>query len=333
MPLSLAKGPHVQRGEVISLSVSKMIMITQERCVERERGESVHQLTTAEAGKYAHHAVGADATFDVIDSESADGVTMYSNQPGVCTHLTLTFALPIPSRGRVTPSKKRKVVGIHTFPSHHHHTIQPTTGEDGHPRSIGQEVYTKRSDALVTHSPHPFPTLTEHRQIRRESDQAANTAGLLSSSVGHDVFCSLPQNTRQNDSSPGWNIIDSLSSWWLGIRQGAIQPGQGFLLRITRRTVSNSYSGISASGLNYIKSQRSAWGRICVAGSLASTSGVRSKAHSVGCTQSRVLLAAVPLAGLDMHEVIIKIPGASPNKQEFQFSTSRVYLQSDPFPS
>jgi hypothetical protein len=115
--------------------------------------------------------------------------------------------------------------------------------------------------------------------------------------------------------------------------RGAIQPGQGFLLRITRRTVSNSYSGISASGLNYIKSQRSAWGRICVAGSLASTSGVRSKAHSVGCTQSRVLLAAVPLAGLDMHEVIIKIPGASPNKQEFQFSTSRVYLQSDPFPS
>jgi hypothetical protein len=38
----------------------------------------------------------SDATLDVIDFESADRVTMYSNQPGVCTHLTLTLVLPIP---------------------------------------------------------------------------------------------------------------------------------------------------------------------------------------------------------------------------------------------
>jgi hypothetical protein len=39
----------------------------------------------------------SDASLDVIDSESADGVTMCGNQQqGVCTHLT--FALPIALR-------------------------------------------------------------------------------------------------------------------------------------------------------------------------------------------------------------------------------------------
>lgn len=64
---------------------------------------------------------------------------------------------------------------------------------------------------------------------------------------------------------------------------------------------------------------------------------VRSKVHSIGM-QSRVLLAAVSLAGLGMHEVIRhhhQIPGASPSGQKFhwQFSTSRVTHNPESFPS
>jgi hypothetical protein len=97
----------------------------------------------------------SDASPDVIDSESADGVTMCSNQqPDVCTHLT--FILPIALRSTFfqQPSqqpwscdaikKMGRVMEIHSFTRSPHTTITHLAGEHGHPRFVGQEVYTKQ---------------------------------------------------------------------------------------------------------------------------------------------------------------------------------------------
>ncbi len=117
--------------------------------------------------------------FDVIDSESesADEVTMYTvitrrlTFANCVSSTCIFFSKPFSSRSRSRPrrvtltiKKRGKVVGFHTFSSRHHYALSQPVRPTSPPIHF-QEVYMKRSDALVTHC--NFPTL-KRRQIRRK---------------------------------------------------------------------------------------------------------------------------------------------------------------------
>ena len=203
--------------------------------------------------------------FDVIDSQSADGVTMYSNQPGVCTHLT--FILPIAygssssffsrtlvAAGSCDAIKREGWLKFTRFP---HTTITHPADRTGHPRSMAKNLYEKKSDALVTHcNPSPLPHTNRassnsksvkfgEKMIRRQTRKwelrvlffgwsyynrfvIHGSAGLLLSRVRHDVSRFLPPNIRQNDRS----VMDGIyflpgSIIQLGAWASSVMPGVG----------------------------------------------------------------------------------------------------------